>query len=63
MDSVVLVDVELKDGLVASVTAACNPDTFKKPGVDVVNMREGMVLPTLVDLHTHIGTAAQQEVL
>ena len=55
IDSLALVDIFVSDGVVNHIAAADSrhhPDHSEYVSVD---LRRGMVLPTFVDLHTHIG--------
>ena len=55
IDSLVLVDIEVQDGCVTSVQAARGSTDELCIDAGIVDLRNGMVLPTFVDLHTHIG--------
>jgi cytosine/creatinine deaminase len=51
LDNLLLVDIEVRDGSIATMTAAETFSTFSAPSID---LRRGMVLPCFVDLHTHL---------
>ena len=53
IDSLALVDFEIKDGVVAALRAAGGGATTA--GLHRVDLHGKMVLPTFADLHTHIG--------
>lgn len=55
IDSLALVDIDIADGLVTGICAARGRSAYPDPDVVIVDLRHGMVLPTFVDLHTHIG--------
>lgn len=55
IDSLALVDIDIADGVVTSISAAGSGSAYPDRDVGIVNVRHGMVLPTFVDLHTHIG--------
>lgn len=50
-DGLVLVDLEIRDGLVETIAAAGTCDSYNGPSID---LRGGMVWPCFVDLHTHL---------
>lgn len=55
IDSLALVDIQIADGKVTGIHAARGSAAYPDRDVGIVNLRHGMVLPTFVDLHTHIG--------
>lgn len=57
IDSLALVDIDIADGCVTGVFAASDKSTYSNAHGGILNLRHGMVLPTFVDLHTHIGEA------
>lgn len=59
IDSLALVDIDIADGLVTDICAARNGSAYPDRGVGIVDVQHGMVLPTFVDLHTHIGKLSQ----
>ena len=58
IDSLVLVDIDIADGFVTGICAARGAPAYPNRDGGIVNLRHGMVLPTFVDLHTHIGEAS-----
>lgn len=55
IDSLALVDIDIADGIFTGICAAGSGSANPDRDVGIVNVRHGMVLPTFVDLHTHIG--------
>lgn len=55
IDSLALVDIDVANGLVTGICAARGGSAYPDRDVAIVDLRHGMVLPTFVDLHTHIG--------
>lgn len=55
IDSLALVDIDVADGLITGICAARGGSVYPDRYVGIVDLRHGMVLPTFVDLHTHIG--------
>lgn len=55
IDSLALVDIDIADGLITGICAARGGSACPDRDIGIVNLRHGMVLPTFVDLHTHIG--------
>lgn len=54
IDALALVDIDVVDGLVSRIDAAGRHHVLNSEWKSV-DLRQGMVLPTFVDLHTHIG--------
>ncbi|EKQ68571.1 cytosine deaminase-like metal-dependent hydrolase [Leptolyngbyaceae cyanobacterium JSC-12] len=50
-DSLLLVDLEIADGAIASIAVAGTLITYSHPSID---LQGGMVFPCFVDLHTHL---------
>ncbi|KAL3148520.1 hypothetical protein ABBQ38_013959 [Trebouxia sp. C0009 RCD-2024] len=61
IDSLALVDIDIADGFVTGIFADGVRPTYSDAHGGVVNMRHGIVLPTFVDLHTHIDKAQTGE--
>lgn len=59
IDSLTLIDIHMVDGIVTQIAAANNSQRPDSPQWALVDLRRGMVLPTFVDLHTHIGIEGQ----
>ncbi len=55
IDSLALVDINIVEGKVIGIHAARGSAAYANHDVGIVDLRHGMVLPTFVDLHTHIG--------
>ena len=55
IDSLALVDIEIVAGCVTGIHAARGSAAYANQDAGIVDLRRGMVLPTFVDLHTHIG--------
>ena len=55
IDSLALVDINIVEGKVVGIHAARGSAAYANYDVGIVDLRHGMVLPTFVDLHTHIG--------
>ena len=57
VDDLCLIDIEVQEGSIASISAAlCEGQSAKgSRAVETVKHRGGMALPTFADLHTHIG--------
>lgn len=55
IDSLALVDIEIADGCVTGIRPARGSAAYASHSSGVVDLKNGMVLPTFVDLHTHIG--------
>ena len=55
IDSLALVDIHVVEGIVVGIHAARGSAAYANHDVGIVDLRHGMVLPTFVDLHTHIG--------
>ena len=55
VDSLALVDIDIAEGLVTAICSARGTPIYPHQDGGVVDLRHGMVLPTFVDLHTHIG--------
>ncbi|MBF2025775.1 MAG: cytosine deaminase [Oscillatoriales cyanobacterium C42_A2020_001] len=50
-DNLLVVDLEIADGAIASIAAAGTLTTYSHPSID---LQGGMVFPCFVDLHTHL---------
>jgi cytosine deaminase len=50
-DDLLLVDIEITDGLISSIATAGTLQAYSVPSVD---LRGGMVFPCFADLHTHL---------
>ena len=57
IDSLALVDIDIADGFVTGISVAGGKSNYSNAHGGIVNVRHSMVLPTFVDLHTHIGEA------
>ena len=57
IDSLALVDIDIADGVVNGISMAGGQSNCSNAHGGIVNVRHSMVLPTFVDLHTHIGEA------
>ena len=55
VDSLALVNIDIIDGQIRHIHAAHTQQQPLQPQWALVNLKRGMVLPTFVDLHTHIG--------
>ena len=55
IDSLALVDINIVEGKVIGIHAARGSAAYANHDVGIVDLRHGMILPTFVDLHTHIG--------
>ena len=55
IDSLALVDINISGGQVVGICSARGTAAYPNFDGGLVNLRRGMVLPTFVDLHTHIG--------
>lgn len=55
VDSLALVDIDIAEGLVTGICSARGTAVYPHLDGGIVDLRHGMVLPTFVDLHTHIG--------
>lgn len=60
IDSLALVDIDIVDGQIQHINAANTHQQHLQPAWVLVDLRRGMVLPTFVDLHTHIGAGNVQ---
>ena len=54
IDALALVDIDVVDGLVSRIEAVGHHHALDSEWKSI-DLRQGMVLPTFVDLHTHIG--------
>ncbi|KAL0054399.1 hypothetical protein WJX82_008385 [Trebouxia sp. C0006] len=61
IDSLALVDINIVEGKVVGIHAARGSAAYANYDVGIVDLRHGMVLPTFVDLHTHIDKAQTGE--
>lgn len=61
IDSLALVDIHVVEGIVVGIHAARGSAAYANHDVGIVDLRHGMVLPTFVDLHTHIDKAQTGE--
>lgn len=55
IDSLALVDIDIAEGKVTNIYAARGSPVCADGEAGIVDLRRGLVLPTFVDLHTHIG--------
>jgi cytosine/creatinine deaminase len=58
IDALLPVDVEVHRGRIASITSASTSNgrgVAIREGVELVDVGGGIIFPTFVDLHTHIG--------
>lgn len=51
IDNLLLVDIEIQDGLISTITTAGTFSSFSAPSID---LQKGIVWPCFVDLHTHL---------
>lgn len=55
-DGLLDADIEVRDGLIFSITPASDVRVSGSKNDSVLDLRGSIVLPTFADLHTHIGT-------